>query len=315
MKKLTLIFLALALNSYCQTPGSGVTDIDGNRYNSVIIGTQEWTVENLKVSKYSDGTPIQLVYLSQPEQWGALTSGASCYYNNTAANSTTYGVLYNWYAVVGMHDTDANTPNKSLAPNGWHVPTDAEWTTLTTYLGGESIAGGKMKSTGITLWASPNTGATNESGFSAIPGGFRDRSIDFSDIRFTAYWWSSTENNFNVNTANSRYLYYNLNTVSNNPFIKVDALSVRLIKNTPLSNSTFNSSSIKLYPNPVVSILNVKTDYNLINQPYTIIDGLGRIVLNGKLNDVESTINVEQLSKGIYYLKIAGNSATKFIKE
>jgi uncharacterized protein (TIGR02145 family) len=315
MKNITWTLLLLTISTFSQTPGNGVTDIDGNRYNSVIIGTQEWTVENLKVTKYSDGTPIQLFYLSQPWQWGALTSGASCYYNNTAANSTTYGILYNWYAVAGIHDTDPNTPNKTIAPTGWHVPTEAEWTTLTNYLGGESIAGGKMKSTGTTLWANPNTGATNESGFSAIPGGWRDISVDFSDIRNGAFWWSSSEYNLNTNSAILRYLYYNLNTLLNLNITKSDALSVRLIKNTPLSNSTFNSSSLKLYPNPVVSILNVKTDYNLINQPYTIIDGLGRVVLNGKLNEVESTINVEQLSKGIYYLKIAGNITTKFIKE
>jgi uncharacterized protein (TIGR02145 family) len=315
MKQLTFILLVLALNSYCQTPGNGVTDIDGNRYNTVIIGTQEWTVENLKVSKYSDGTPIPLVYVSQPWQWEALTSAASCYHGNLASNGTTYGLLYNWNAVAGIHDTDPNTPNKTIAPTGWHVPTDAEWTTLTNYLGGESIAGGKMKSTGTTLWTNPNTGATNESGFSAIPGGWRDRSIDFGALRQGAFWWSTSDWNLNSNSAIYRALYYDLNSVQNLPIGKSDAMSVRLIKDGSLSNATINSGGVKLYPNPAVNILNVKTDNHLINQPYSIIDGLGRIVLNGKLNEVDTAINVEQLSKGIYYLKIAGNSSTKFIKE
>jgi uncharacterized protein (TIGR02145 family) len=313
MKHLVCLLLALTVSGYSQTPGNGVTDIDGNFYNSVVIGTQEWTIENLKVSKYSDGTPIPLFELSQPWQWAALTSGASCYYNNNPANSTTYGVLYNWNAVAGNDDTNPNTPNKSIAPTGWHVPTNEEWTTLITFLGGESIAGGKMKSTGTTLWMSPNTGATNESGFSAIPGGWRDISLDFSAIRGTALWWTSSEQT--TNTAYQRNIDNSSTSVNNWSMVKSNALSVRLVKNTLLSNSTFNSSSIKLYPNPVVSILNVKTDYNFIGQPYTIIDGLGRVVLNGKLNDVDSTINVEQLSKGIYYLKIEDNKAMKFIKQ
>jgi uncharacterized protein (TIGR02145 family) len=315
MKHSVWLLLALTVSSYSQTPGNGVTDIDGNFYNSVIIGTQEWTVENLKVTKYTDGTPIPLVYVTPPWQWAALTSGASCYYNNTAANSTTYGILYNWNAVAGIDDTDPNTPNKTIAPSGWHVPSDAEWTTLTTFLGGESVAGGKMKSMGTSLWLSPNTAATNESGFTGLPGGWRDISVDFSAIRGAAFWWSSSEYNLNTNSAYQRSIEFNSTTVYNYSMVKSNALSVRLVKNTPLSNSTFNSSSIKLYPNPVVSILNVKTDYNFIGQPYTIIDGLGRVVLNGKLNEVESAINVGQLSKGIYYLKIAGNNANKFIKE
>ena len=315
MKQISWIVLLLTISTFSQTPGNGVTDIDGNRYNTVIIGTQEWTVENLKVSKFSDGTPIPLVYVSQPWQWGALTSAASCYHGNLASNGTTYGLLYNWNAVAGIHDTDPNTPNKTIAPTGWHVPTDAEWTTLTNYLGGESIAGGKMKSTGTTLWTNPNTGATNESGFSAIPGGWRDISIDFGALRQGAFWWSTSDWNLNPNSAIYRALHYDLNSVQNLPLGKVDALSVRLIKDGSLSNSTFNSGGVKLYPNPAVNILNINADNNHINQSYTIIDGLGRVVFNGKLNDVESTINVEQLSKGIYYLKVSGYSATKFIKE
>lgn len=315
MKQFMWIFLSLTLSTFSQTPGNGVTDIDGNRYNTVIIGTQEWTVENLKVSKYSDGTPIPLVYVSQPWQWGALTSGASCYHGNSASNGTTYGLLYNWNAVAGIHDTDPNTPNKTIAPTGWHVPTDAEWTTLTNYLGGESIAGGKMKSTGTILWASPNTAATNESGFSAIPGGWRDISINFGAFGVSALFWSSSEFNLDPSGAYLRSLDYNSNSVTNWNVIKSDALSVRLIKDGSLSNSTFNSGGIKLYPNPAINILNIKADFKIVNQPYTIIDGLGRVVLNGKLNDVENTINVEQLSKGIYYLKISGYSSSKFIKE
>jgi hypothetical protein len=110
---------------------------------NVTIGTQIWSSTNLDLTTYRDGTPIPQV--TDPTQWTNLTTGAWCYYNNDPANGAIYGKLYNWYAVVGIHDNDPNTPNKILAPTGWHVPTDTEWTTLTTFLGGESIAGGKIQ--------------------------------------------------------------------------------------------------------------------------------------------------------------------------
>ena len=155
----------------------------------VTIGTQVWATVNLDVTTYSDGTAIPQV--TDPTTWAALTTGAWCYYNNVSANGTTYGKLYNWYAVAGIHDADPNTPNKVLAPTGWHVPTDLEWTTLTNFLGGTSVAGGKMKAT--TLWTTPNTGATNESGFTGLPGGCRDNVGIFLIIGSYGFWWSSTQ--------------------------------------------------------------------------------------------------------------------------
>ena len=157
---------------------------------SVTIGTQVWATSNLNVTTYSDGTPITQV--TDPAAWAALTTGAWCYYSNVFANRNTYGKLYNWYAVAGIHDTDAATPNKVLAPTGWHVPTDSEWATLTTFLGGDSVAGGKMKATGTTLWTT-NSGATNSSGFTGLPGGFRLWSGTFNVIGVNGYWWSSSE--------------------------------------------------------------------------------------------------------------------------
>jgi uncharacterized protein (TIGR02145 family) len=311
MKHLVWLLLALTVSSYSQTPGNGVTDIDGNNYNSVIIGSQEWQKENLNVSKYTDGTIIPEV--TDPTQWASLTTGAWCYYNNDPANGAIYGKLYNWYAVAGIHDNDPSTPNKILAPQGWHVSSDAEWTTLIAFLGGESVAGGKMKSTGTSLWLSPNTAATNESGFSCLPGGCHNSGAAFNLIGINGFWWSSSENN--TAYAWLRIVSYGGGIAYRNYNDKKQGYSVRCVRDIPLSNTTFETNSIKLYPNPVNRVLNVNIDNYLISQPYTIIDNLGRVVLNGKLNDVESTINVEQLSKGIYYLKIAGNNATKFIKE
>ncbi len=148
--------------------------------SEVRIGTQIWMTRNLNVSRYRNGDPIPQV--QDPSAWAALTTGAWCYYENNTVNGTTYGKLYNWYAV--------NDP-RGLAPTGYHVPSDGEWTTLTTFLGGESVAGGKMKAT--TLWNSPNTGATNSSGFTGLPGGIRNRFGSIFDIGFNGNWWSSSE--------------------------------------------------------------------------------------------------------------------------
>jgi uncharacterized protein (TIGR02145 family) len=158
-----------------------VTDIDGNTYNTVQIGTQVWMSENLKTSRYRNGGSIP--YVVGNSDWQALTTGAWSNYNHDAANDPIYGKLYNWYTTLG--DT--------LCPAGWGVPTDDEWTSLTAYLGGESVAGGKMKTIGTTYWNSPNTGATNESGFSVLPGGFRTSDGSFSRIRDSAFFWSATE--------------------------------------------------------------------------------------------------------------------------
>ena len=156
----------------------------------VTIGTQVWSNTNLNVETYSDGTPIPQV--TDQTAWANLTTGAWCYYNNDLTNGAIYGKLYNWYAVAGIHDTDPSTPNKLLAPQGWHVPSDVEWTTLTNSLGGLLVSGGKMKEIGITHWMSPNTNATNTSGFSGRPGSYRTNGGVFSGIGYLGYWWSSS---------------------------------------------------------------------------------------------------------------------------
>lgn len=163
---------------------------------TVTIGSQIWTTKNLEVTTYRDGTLIPQV--SDPTAWRNLTTGAWCYYNNDTANGTTYGKLYNWYAVAGIFNAASLsdvTLRKKLAPTGYHVSTDAEWTTLTTSLGGETVAGGKMKETGTTHWTNPNTAATNSSGFTALPGGARGDGAagGDSDIGAYGFWWSSSE--------------------------------------------------------------------------------------------------------------------------
>jgi uncharacterized protein (TIGR02145 family) len=200
--------------------------------NVTTIGTQVWTTKNLEVTTYSDGTVIPQV--TDPTAWANLTTGAWCYYNNDSATGTTYGKLYNWYAVVGIWNEASKTDvtqRKKLAPTGYHIPSDAEWTTLTTYLGGEGVAGGKMKSTGTSLWNTPNTGATNSSGFTGLPGGYRDSNGPFNAIGYNGYWWSSSEANTPYTTfAWTRYLYYGNGFAFRASFTKNFGFSVRCLR-------------------------------------------------------------------------------------
>ena len=199
------------------------------------IGQQGWATINLNVTTYRDGTPIPQV--TDPSQWQNLTTGAWCYYNNDPVNGAIYGKLYNWYAVAGIHDTDPSTPNKILAPEGWHVPSDAEWSTLINFLdpnadGGAitpNIAGGKMKETGTTHWTSPNISATNSNGFRALPAGRRQNSgSTFISLGFQGIWWSSTENNITVPWI--RLLENNSATVNRMSANKKYGFSVRCLR-------------------------------------------------------------------------------------
>jgi len=195
------------------TPADG----DGNTYNTVTIGSQVWMTSNLNTSKYNDGTTA-IPNVTDPSAWAGLSTGAYCDYDNTPSNSTTYGKLYNWYAV--------NTAK--LCPTGWHVPTDTEWTTLTDYLGGLSVAGGKLKEAGTAHWPTPNTGATNEVGFTALPGGYRATNGTFFDIGYYGHWWSSPE--LNTNSAWYRTMHYNLSDVSRYSTNQTFGFSVRCLR-------------------------------------------------------------------------------------
>jgi len=194
-------------------------DIDGNTYRTVQIGNQLWMAENLKVTHYRNGDAIPNV--TDNAEWLNLTTGACCSYDNNSSNASTYGYLYNWFTV---------NDGRYIAPAGWHVPTDAEWQILVDYLGGNSVAG-KLREAGTNHWDSPNSGATNESGFTALPGGWRHHFGDgsFSDLGSNACFWTATE--YDADNAWSRYLGHNNYLLVYRTYIgKQGGLSVRLLR-------------------------------------------------------------------------------------
>lgn len=194
-----------------------VKDIEGNVYKTLTIGTQTWMAENLKTTKYNDNTAIPLI--TNDMEWvNTRTPAYSWYDNDTLKYKNTYGALYKGYSV--------NTGK--LCPTGWHVPTNEEWGVLIDYLGGAEMAGDKLKEKGKIHWPDhPNTTkATNESGFTALPGG--SRNVAFGDIRFSGYWWSSSE--YSTNNGWGYLLDFSYSKIQREVQSKSDGLSVRCIK-------------------------------------------------------------------------------------
>ncbi|MBN2480532.1 MAG: fibrobacter succinogenes major paralogous domain-containing protein [Bacteroidales bacterium] len=202
MKPVSILLITLFAFAACEKENNDnnniVTDFDGNDYQTVTIGAQIWMKENLKVTHYADGTPIQSI--TGNSNWEALTvtSKAYCWYDDdSATNAPIYGALYRWAAAMNGASSSTSTPSgiQGVCPAGWHLPSEAEWTELTDYIGGESVAGSKLKEAGTAHWNSPNIDATNETGYTALPGGDRISDGTFTDIGDIGYWWSATETN------------------------------------------------------------------------------------------------------------------------
>ena len=214
-------YTANNVSNYSNTvdPTLILIDIDGNSYQTVKSGSQWWMSENLKVTHYRNGDAIQ--HIIDNTIWENLITGAYCYYANLEDNATTYGNLYNWHTIED---------NRNIAPEGWHVPNDSDWQTLIDYLGGAGVAGGKMKEAGTAHWNSPNTGATNESGFTALPGGYRNYSNggNYENMGSRGYFWSSTE--IDIYNARSQFLYYYYSEVLRDGDNKGFGFSIRCVK-------------------------------------------------------------------------------------
>ncbi len=301
---LIAVFMLLIMESQAQT----VSDYDGNVYQTVTIGRQVWTKVNLKTTHYDNGVEIPNVTMA----WGNLITGAYCNYNNSDTNVATYGRLYNWFAVA-----DSN----KLCPSRWHVPTDTDWIALATYLGNDSVAGDKLKEAGTSHWTGPNTGATNSSGFTGLPGGNRSFDYDgtFGGLHDRGHWWSSSEVNETFAWHRSLYYYsegfYNVD----NGYIKQSGFSVRCLRDS-LSNSINeldHKPHIRIYPNPAADniVIDCSPQQNLKVSIYNLT---GKLILKKDLGTGTNRIDIRSFYQGIYAIEVASEDWTiyrKLIKE
>lgn len=206
--------------------GPNFKDIEGTIYKSVYIGNQLWQAENLQTTKFNDGTPIPIV--ESQSNWfknfsNSTTIPMACFYNNDFSSKQQNGTLYNWYVIDSLSNGHLN-----ICPQGWHVPTDNDWKILEEYLGGKERAGGKMKEVGSFNWVNPNTSATNESLFSALPSGYRFYNGHYTYKGNYGFYWSSTENG--KSNAYFRYLYNESARIIKNSIYKSNGFSIRCIK-------------------------------------------------------------------------------------
>ena len=195
-----------------------VQDIEGNVYPTVKIGNQWWMAENLNTTKFRSGEDIPNV--AGAGEWATTGEAACCASANDPENAEVYGRLYNWHAAAD---------GRKICPSGWHIPGDSDWTTLIEFLGGNEVAGSKLKQTGTVLWSAPNSDATNESGFTAIPGGVRNGNTgDFAGMGINSSWWSATQQNaengfaWNVTSVNGFVAHYGVD--------KNTGMAVRCVK-------------------------------------------------------------------------------------
>ncbi|HBE39798.1 MAG TPA: hypothetical protein DDW27_01065 [Bacteroidales bacterium] len=194
-----------------------VSDIDDNVYRTITIGTQTWMVKNLATKRYKDGTAVRTV--TDSAEWASLNTPAFCWYNNDEETyKSSYGALYNGYTVN----------SGKICPEGWHVPTNADWDILAANLGGENIAGGRMKEAGTSRWVRPNNGANNSSNFTALPGGLRYHDGNFRDLGFGGYWWSSTQ--YSDSRAYFRFIFHEDSTIYKFNNLIRNGFSIRCLK-------------------------------------------------------------------------------------
>jgi uncharacterized protein (TIGR02145 family) len=285
---LTLISVG-SLHAQIFTPGAGVTDVDGNFYKTIVINEQEWTAENARTTKYANGVAIPNI--TDNTLWSSRTTGAWAYYNNDTINNSIYGKLYNQYAVADP---------RNVCPSGWRVPTQDEYDALDTYL--STSVGGKMKSTGTQYWLSPNTGATNASGFSVLPGGLRNSDGTFVGIGQYADQWTRTS--FGANNCLHRFLSFDSDALFLFQTGKNPGHSVRCTRKAIVSSiNEIKNSNIKIYPNPTNNIIIIEGLNKNENNTIQIFDVQGKLIFTKIVNE-RGTIDLSELNKGVYVIKI-----------
>ncbi|HRH65011.1 MAG TPA: FISUMP domain-containing protein [Bacteroidia bacterium] len=287
MKYINLVFLSLIFIGI-QSHGQTVTDIDGNVYPTVTIGTQIWMKENLRVTHDRYGNFIPNV--RNDSVWSILSTGARSYYNNDSSSySGVYGALYNWYAV------------DNICPINWHVPVDNDWIILIGYLGGTNVAGGAMKS--IFGWNFPNTGATDSSGFSGLPGGDRYDSGPYNYRGFFGHWWSSTANAgvlrfatlLSYDNAQAVKYYFNVNA----------GFAIRCVCDLPPTQIHEKGIDLdfQIYPNPATDRLVVKFKGKQEIE-VVIYSILGEQMMKKIVWEMNHEIDIRTLPVGMYFIQL-----------
>lgn len=307
MKKTILLFAVFTYISIA-IQAQTVTDIDGNTYNTVTIGTHVWMKENLKVTHYQNGDSITLVVPTN--LWNLAATPARCYYNNDSiANKNVYGGLYNGHVV---------NDSRNVCPYGWHVPSDTEWNIMGESLGSDTLSiGGFMKEAGFTHWITPNTGASNSSDFTALPGGQRSYDGMFNNLTNIGYFWTSTTGTNSSLIA--RYLSYNNENLLTDEFNASSGFSVRCIIDTittQIDDIGYNKQ-IQIYPNPATDrvFVNITQGLDLKMQIFNII---GECVFQSHLQGGMNDIPVSSLKSGVYVIRIYGTNEVfqqKLVKE
>jgi len=294
-------------------------DQEGNEYKTITINSRVWMAENLKTSMYRNGD--QITEMADRSAWVSTTSGAWCHINNDPETECPYGKLYNGYSVIDP---------RGLCPTGWYVAGEGDYIQLQNHLGGMSVAGGKMKSTGNFYWASPNTSATNSCGFSALPAGYRNFEScgceDFRDYSNSTFFWTSTRHDSGIDSYVTSLSSTDASIAIGNGFFYKFGLSVRCIK-IPTSSSRMESDieipKFKLFPNPAKNQFHLQINSNDENTASVQITDLGGRVLMAKTSQLSKGMNtlnfdLSEFPMGMYLVLFndgEGRTVLKIVKE
>jgi uncharacterized protein (TIGR02145 family) len=284
-----VVISVIALNQQAQT----VTDYDGNVYNTVTIGTQIWLKENLRVTHYNNGDSLPNV--TDNVEWTGLSTGAYCNDSNDTTNVVAYGRIYNWFAV---HDS------RKLCPEGWNTPKNGDWAKLSGYLG--SQAGGKMKETGTAHWLFPNTGASNQSGFTALPNVDRSNYTGFFSNEFRnmyAQFWSGSDNGGDAAPI-TLLIFDSPDFVLGDNGNKKRGCACRCVRdvNTQIPGHLKDKTLI-FYPNPAKDKI-ILANFDAEELDIAIYNPKGEIVMHNVLKKSNREVNIQFLPKGIYVIEI-----------
>jgi len=294
VKKIQFI-LVVFLFQISEKQAQTITDIDGNSYNTITLGAQTWTKENLKTTHFNNGDVIATTTM-------ATNNGpASIYqwlYNYDSLSNAVYGRLYTWYAVVD---------ERNLCPAGWHVPSDTDWDALAIFLGGDSIGGGKMKETGTSHWSGTDVTVTNSSAFTGLPGGFRGNPSGFSSISAVGNFWASTPwGSSSFQRAYTYRLKVGTSDLEQSVAVANCGMSVRCVMDvTTGTENLIPENKIRIFPNPAKDLLHLAFGAPGIFN-VSIYNNIGTLVFQKQLTNELNTIDLHFLPQGIYMIKISG---------